>query len=332
MPSDAVIDKNTNFGVGLFMVSYFQNGTDNSQNISNLVEQAQTAESLGFKSLFLGHHYLSASNFLQPISTLAYLAAHTERILLGLGVFLLPLHNPLALAEELATVHVLSNGRLVAGFGCGYREKEFQAFGVPYAQRFSKLEEYASVLRRLWSGESVSDSGSYGSLSNATVHLANGWNPPEIWLGAFGDVGIKRSARLGLPWLAGPDGTLDILEHRVQLFRETAMNTSGSVPQQLPLVREVYVAESDEEAIEFARPFLEKQYLDYKSWDHGLTIEKILQGTAVVGSPETVLRRMREYQNIGFTQVVVRSEWPGMSLESCSRSIDLLGREVLPYL
>jgi alkanesulfonate monooxygenase SsuD/methylene tetrahydromethanopterin reductase-like flavin-dependent oxidoreductase (luciferase family) len=329
---DVLVGVNRKFGVGLFMTSYFQIGTDNGQNVLNLVEQAQTAESLGFKSLFLGHHYLSASNFLQPISTLAYLAAHTKRILLGLGVFLLPLHNPLALAEELATVHVLSKGRLIAGFGCGYREREFQAFGIPYAQRFSRLEECASLLERLWNGEAVSDVGSYGTLSNATVHLASGWEPPEIWLGAFGEVGIKRSARLGLSWLAGPDGTVDILAERVKLFCDTAVKSTGAIPKELPLVREVYVGETDEEAIEFARPYLEKQYSDYKSWDHGLTIEKILQGTAVVGSPDTVLRRFREYQNIGFTQVVVRSEWPGMSLESSSRSIELLGREVLPHL
>ena len=332
MQAEATRVLNPGFGVGLFMTSYFQIGTDNSKNIVKLVKQAQTAESLGFKSLFLGHHYLSSSNFLQPISTLAYLAAHTNRILLGLGVYLLPLHNPLALAEELATVHVLSNGRLIAGFGCGYREREFQAFGIPYEQRFSRLEEYASLLGRLWNGETVSDVGSYGTLINATVHLAKGWNPPDIWLGAFGEVGIRRSARLGLSWLAGPDGTLDILAQKVKLYCDTSLTLAGSIPKELPLVREVYVGETDKEAIEFARPYLEKQYSDYKSWDHGLTIEDILQGTAVVGSPETVLKCFKDYQNIGFTQVVVRSEWPGMSLESSNRSINLLGREVLPHL
>lgn len=98
------------------------------------------------------------------------------------------------------------------------------------------------------------------------------------------------------------------------------------------MVREVFVGNSDDEALAFARPYLEKQYSDYKSWDHGLSIDELILRDAVIGSPETVAKRLNRYREIGFTSVIVRSEWPGMPVERINSSIELLGSEVFPLL
>jgi alkanesulfonate monooxygenase SsuD/methylene tetrahydromethanopterin reductase-like flavin-dependent oxidoreductase (luciferase family) len=319
--------------VGLFLAHYFPGDVDARVATRDIVARAVRAEELGFDSVFLGHHYLSAAQFLQPLSLAAYLAASTERITIGTGVYLLPLVNPLVVAEEVATVAVLADGRFVAGFGAGYREKEFQAVGVPFADRFKRLEEYVDIVRRLLDGESVTHDGSYGSLKNATVQLAaHPQARPELWLGAFGDVGVRRCARLGLPWLAGPEGSVEDLAARLGVYDEAAVKANRVRPSSMPLVRELLVADTDAEALALARPYLAKQYEDYKSWDHGLTIDELIQRDAVIGSPATVLGRLRAYESLGFTDVIVRSDWPGMGLEDSERSMQLLASQVVPHL
>ena len=323
---------NLRIKVGLFLASYFPVESSLDIELNRITDQAQMAERLGFDSIFLGHHYLSAGAFLQPIPTLSYLAAITERIYLGLGVHLISLQNPLLLAEELATLNALSKGRLIAGFGAGYREKEFAAFGIPFSERFSRLEEVVKVFEELITGGQSNASGSFGELKNASVHLAKTINPPPIWLGAFGEIGIRRCARLGLPWLAGPEGSEELLANRLEIYRAASSHFSVPLPSEFPLVREVFVGETDNEALSFARPYLEKQYSDYKSWDHGLSIDELILRDAVVGSPETVANRLNRYKDLGFTSVIVRSEWPGMPIERINSSIELLGNEVFPKL
>ena len=323
---------NQGIKVGLFLASYFPVESKLENELDRITNQATMAERLGFSSLFLGHHYLSSGAFLQPIPTLSYLAAITERIHLGLGVHLVSLQNPLALAEELATLNALSKGRLIAGFGAGYREKEFAAFGIPFSERFSRLEEIVKIFEQLIRGEQSSASGSFGELNNASVHLARVLPPPPIWLGAFGEIGIRRCAKLGLPWLAGPEGSEELLSQRIGVYRAASSSFSVPVPSEFPLVREVFVGNSDDEALAFARPYLEKQYSDYKSWDHGLSIDELILRDAVIGSPETVAKRLNRYREIGFTSVIVRSEWPGMPVERINSSIELLGNEVFPLL
>jgi alkanesulfonate monooxygenase SsuD/methylene tetrahydromethanopterin reductase-like flavin-dependent oxidoreductase (luciferase family) len=325
-------EQNSKIRVGLFLASYFDASSDPKAELKRITSQTLMAERLGFDSVFLGHHYLSSGAFLQPIPLLSYLSAITRQINLGLGVHLISLQNPLALAEELATLNALSEGRLIAGFGAGYREKEFAAFGIPFSQRFARLEENVKVFRQLIQGEPSSASGGFGALKNASVYLAKMVTPPPIWLGAFGEIGIRRCAKMGLPWLAGPEGSEESLVNRLELYRSTASALSIPLPSEFPLVREVFVGESDKEAVSLARPYLEKQYSDYKSWDHGLTIDELIQQDAVIGSPETVAKRLNRYREIGFTSVIVRSEWPGMPVEHIDSSIELLGREVFPRL
>lgn len=319
--------------VGIFLASYFPPEKSVASGIEAMVDTAIRAEEEGYDSVFLGHHILTTSQFLQPVPTAAYIAARTRRVRIGFGVYLLPLVNPLVVAEELATIHRLSGDRFIAGFGAGYRQKEFDAVGVPFAERFQRLEEYVDVVRRLWAGETVNVNGSFGELRNAKVHLTSfGNSVPPIWMGAFGDIGIKRCGRLGVSWMSGPEGTAEVLKDRLELWRTWLAASGHPVPVDVPLVREVLVAETDEEAIRIARPHLEAQYKDYKSWDHGLSGEEMVTGHAVVGSPSTVAARLKAYHALGFTEVVVRTEWPGMDPDHVENSFRLLAKEVLPLL
>src|ERR671925_1243755 len=136
-------------------LSPLQSGGDFEATIA----ECERAEAAGFDSVWLGEHHNSILLYPAPLLGLAAIAARTRRVRLGTGVLLLPLYHPLAVAEEAAMVDVISGGRLILGLGAGYAPEEFSAFGISIKERGSRLEEGASLLRRLWTEEHVSHEG-----------------------------------------------------------------------------------------------------------------------------------------------------------------------------
>ena len=322
--------------IGLFLSAQLEAGSNVADGVEKLAEQARAAEEAGFDSLFVGHHYLAHSAFFQPVPLLGWLASVTRRIELGLGVYLLPLHNPLAVAEDMATIDALSGGRLTIGVGSGYREREFAALGVPYADRFKRLEVTVDVLRRLLSGEEVSGEFPFGTLDRAKVHLrGRREGAPDIWMGAFGDVGLKRAARLGCSWLAPPDGDLDELAARFDQFRQFLEDAGTGLDRAYPLMREAVVAPTMEAARTIARDHMARQYSQYKQWQaaQNASVDQLIDRFGIVGDPAHVVKRMREMiDRLGLTHLMVRVQWAGMPHEDALKIIRLFGDEVLPEL
>ena len=322
--------------LSLFLSAQAAPGESPAERLRVIVRQARLAESLGFETLFLGHHYLASSGFFQPLSTASHLAALTDRIRIGLGVYLATLHHPVTLAEELATLDVLSAGRLTAGFGVGYRRVEYQALGVPWERRHRRFEKYLEVMRALWRGEAVSYDEDWGTARGARVNLrpVQPGGPP-VWLGAFGRRGIERAARLGLPWMGAPDGTVATVAERLRIYRAELGRWGHGPDIAYPLAREVAVAGDREQAVEEAWPHLSAQYRGYRSWDAAdqLTPRDALDRHAVVGDPDQVISRCRAYgEEAGVTEIVCRVDWMGMDHGIAERSIRMLGEEVVPAL
>lgn len=322
--------------IGLFLSAQLEPGADVADGVGKLGEQAVAAEQAGFDSLFVGHHYLTHSAFFQPLSLLGWLAARTERVQLGTGVYLSPLANPLALAEEVATLDALSGGRIVLGVGSGYREREFDAMGIPFADRFKRLETSTDVLRRLLSGEEVSGEFAFGKLDRARVHLrGRPEGAPDIWMGAFGDIGLKRAARLGCPWLAPPDGDPEELERRFEQFRGYLTEAGRSTDIEYPMLREAVVAPSLEAAQTVARTHMARQYAQYKQWQAAAdaSMDDLLDRFGVVGDPDRVVERIRTLRDrLGLTHLLLRVQWMGMPHEEALDVIRLFGEAVLPRL
>ena len=322
--------------LSLFLSAQAAPGESPAERLKVITHQAQLAESLGFETIFLGHHYLASSQFFQPLSTAAYLAAVTDRIRIGLGIYLLTLHHPLTLAEELATLDVLSEGRLTAGFGVGYRRAEYQALGIPWAGRYQRFEGYLALVRALWKGETVSYDREWGKTDRAKVYLrpAQEGGPP-VWIGAFGAKGIERAARLDASWFGTPDGAVSVVAERFQTYRTALQRWGHSPDRSYPLAREVAVAGSREVATEAIWPHLARQYRGYRSWDSAeqLTAKEALTNHAVIGNPDQVIARCRAFgEEAGVTEIMCRVEWMGMDPAIAERSIRLLGAEVIPAL
>lgn len=173
---------------------------------------AVRAEELGYDSLWAAEHVVVPrprvapspmepdEPILDPIVLLAHLAARTSRVLLGTGVIVLPQRNPLVLAKQLASLDVLSGGRLVVGIGAGYLEPELTAIGVPMAERGARTDEYLAAMRALWTSDAPAFSGRHARFSGVDAHPRPVQRPLPVVVGGRSAAAHRRAARDADGW------------------------------------------------------------------------------------------------------------------------------------
>ena len=322
---------------GLFVAAQHPAGDDPGVRLAEHLEQVRFVRDAGFHSIFAGQHFLPAPyQMLQPVPLLARLAAEAGDLRVGAGILLLPLLNPVEVAEEAATLDVLTGGRFVLGVGLGYRDEENAAFGVP-AERVRVFREKLDVVRRLLEGEDVTASGHGYRLDGARLAPLPLQRPrPPIWMAANSDAAVRRAARLADTWFVNPHASVAEIERQVALFRAER----GSDPEELPMLREVCIAPTEEEALAVARPYLAPKYEAYVNWGQSDVLpptdslrrewDELRTGRFIVGTPETAAEQIRALSELGVTELVLRVQWPGMPQRDALRTLELLGTEVLP--
>jgi len=309
------------------------------------LEQVRLARSAGFNSVWASQHYLSDPfTYFQPIPTLARVAGDASGMTLGTGVLLLPLHHPVDVAEQLATLDVITDGRFVFGVGLGYRDVETQAMGHDPGERVGRLVEALEVVERLWSGEPVTYTGRHFKLRDVRISMRPVQHPrPPIWLAANADAGVQRAARLGDAWIMNPHTTRATLERQLALYRETRRECGRPTVTEVPLVRECYVAPDARTAIAEAAGFLDAKYRAYRSWEQDRELppddawsqrfEELARDRFLIGDPARVREEIVRYrERLGVTMLILRVQWPGMAQANVLRSIRLLGEQVLPQV
>jgi len=190
---------------------------------------AQLAESLGYDSLWAGEHVVVPSPrvepspmepdepILDPLVALAHLAAHTERIRLGTGVILLPQRNPLVLAKQVASLDVLSEGRLILGIGVAYLEPEMAAIGVPMERRGARADEYLAAMRSLWEDEAPAFHGEFADFEGVDAHPRPVQRPLPVVVGGHSEAAFRRAARHADGWYGFMTGLRAMAQHRESL-------------------------------------------------------------------------------------------------------------------
>ncbi len=174
---------------------------------------AQAAEDAGLDSVWTGEHVVlpdprvppspsePENPFLDPAVALAFIAGQTERLLLGTGIIILPQRNPLVLAKELASVDVLSGGRLIFGVGVGYLQPEFEALGIPFADRGPRTTEYVEAIRALWTQPKPEYKGRFVEFSGIQAQPRPVQRPhPPIVMGATSPSALRRTVLHGNGW------------------------------------------------------------------------------------------------------------------------------------
>ncbi len=224
-----------------------------------LVRAAQKAEHLGYDSVWTNERLLypvsprtpypgspdgalpaTFSRTFTPLETLSYVAAHTSRVALGTGVVNMPLHNPVMLARQLATLDVLSGGRVRVGLGQAWSVDELEAAGADTARRGPRADEFLAILKKVWTTDPAEFRGTYFTLPESILQPKPIQQPhPPIYLGAYAPKALARVGRLADGWL--PAGVpLTAMDPMMEQIRETARD-AGRDPSALHLVTFAFV-------------------------------------------------------------------------------------------
>ena len=177
--------------------------------LHRLLEYAQTAESMGFQALSANDHLVFGRPWLDGPTALAAVLGRTGRMALATTVALPVVRGPVALAKSLAAIDLLSGGRLVVGVGPGSSARDYAAVGIPFEERWKRLDEAVQALRALWLGEGTPFKGEFYSTEGVTLEPRPAQRSgPPIWIGSWGsEAGLRRVARLGDGWLASAYNT-----------------------------------------------------------------------------------------------------------------------------
>lgn len=328
---------------GLILTNQHPPGESQAEKFNDTIEMVRYARDLGFDLITFGQHFLlNEFQAIQPAIAAARLAAEAGTMRIGLTIYLLPLLNPVAIAEEAASLDVITNGRFIFGIGLGYREEEDNAFGLSAGERAPKLRAHLDVIKKLWTGVPVDYESSYCRLKGATMALRPVQQPhPPVWVAANNDRAVERAAEIGDTWVINPHATLATIARQMGLYRAALDRYGKPFPDELPLMREICVAESRDAAMRLARPSLEQKYQAYVAWgqqralpsDDDMTqaFDELLRDRFIMGSPEECADEVQRcIEETGANTMIFRVTWPGMPKEGVLQGLRLLAEQVRP--
>jgi alkanesulfonate monooxygenase SsuD/methylene tetrahydromethanopterin reductase-like flavin-dependent oxidoreductase (luciferase family) len=278
------------------------------------------AEELGYHSVFVvEHHFTGVGQLSASLNFLSYLAARTTRMRLGTAVVVLPWHNPALLAEQVATLDLLSNGRFDFGIGKGYRPPEFQGFAIPIEEATERFEEAIAFLRQAWAaGERFSFQGRRWRFDNIIVEPRCVQQPhPPLWMGAGSFESIRRAAQQGFNLLLDQIAPVDLIIERVAAYRaELARLGRPLLPRQIGVARALQIVRSEQERQQahalrskvleaiggLARGPGAERYQNLGSHaDPNLASEE----SALLGTPDEIIARLRKLEAGGVDYVLL---------------------------
>ncbi len=286
------------------------------------LELAALADELGLDSVWVSeHHFVDDGHLPSLLVVLAAMAARTERVTLGTGILLAPLHEPLRVIEDAAVVDQISSGRLILGLGLGWRDEEFEALDVALAQRVRRTVSLMELARTAWSGSPVEvRDGAAEPVVTPTPAQPGG---PPLWIGALAEAGIRRAGRIGDGFMA-TEVTPDELREQVAMVHEERARAGVAGPFTVALHLPTLVGSSFEEAADLLR---------YPGWKYEDMAEarsmagplrhpsalgddelERLAATSLAGTEAEVADRIREYADAagGSLHMIARSYLPGL--------------------
>lgn len=334
-------------GVGLF-TGQIPPTSDKSWHTeyAETLDLVREIEEAGLDSAWVSEHHGSGDGYLPSLlPMLAAFAAVTDRIELGTGVILAPFHDPLRLAEDIAVVDQISGGRVIAGFGIGWREEEFRAWNIDVSTRVRRTTELVEILRSAWTEDRFSYRGRFNSYDDVAVTPKPARVPP-IFVGGFVDAAIRRAGRIGDGYLssrAQPDRVKDAFA-----MAAAARRSSGKEgPPLVGVLQNAFVTHDPDRDWSMVRDGIGHQLGVYAGWRDGTDVpgrplevmppsEEDIRRTTAYGTPDEVIGQLSplvdalaEYPD---GHLVLRLHYPGMDAAPAKTAIRLLGGEVAPAL
>jgi probable F420-dependent oxidoreductase len=275
------------------------------------------AEALGYDSLWVTESIIGKTLVLEPVTFLSYVAALTEKIRLGVAVMLLTLRNPVQLAKSLATLDLMSNGRLDPGFGIGgYRPEEI--FGYSSEHRVRRFEEALQVMKALWTQSEASFSGAYWNFEGVSIRPKPVQQPhPPIWFGARVPAALRRASRYGDAFIGAGSSSIEDFITQSGLIRQY-LGEEGRDPETFNISKRVYLAiDPDHEGAE-------KRLREW--FGHFYGKPDMAPRVSIWGSRDECLDKLGVLVQAGAKHLVLNPVYNVME------HLELLAEEIVPYL
>ena len=284
---------------------------DIGSGFREFVERNVEAEALGYHSTFLvEHHFTGFGQVSATWNLLTWIGARTSTLRLGTAVTVLPWHNPVLLAEQIATLDLLSEGRVDAGIGKGYRLKEFEGFAMPVEEADARFEECLEVMVKAWTSDSPwSHEGKYWQYNDIVVEPSSIQSPhPKIWMGAGSSRSVKQVAQLGFNMLLGQYDSFDMIIGEVETFKYEIESLGRTFdPLSIAVARSVNIVDSRKE---YEEAISNRMVARRRTQEHALqsnfqdTREAAEAGT-IYGSLEHVKNEIKMLQDAGIEYVLL---------------------------
>ncbi|MQA15327.1 MAG: LLM class flavin-dependent oxidoreductase [Pseudonocardiaceae bacterium] len=333
--------------IGLFHSVQWPEGSSQSDRYRQALRQACHADELGFDSVWLTEHHFSRHGIVSDsLAVLAHLAARTEHVRLGTAVSVLPLHNPLRLAETAATVDQLSGGRLELGVGRGYQVGEFTGFGIDIAEKKERFDEAIEVLYRAWTSDApFTHEGRYFRYEDAAPQPRPLQVPPPIWVATDSPDGLASCARHDWGVLLPQGTSLDVTATQLHRYHDAlSAHGRGVADARVYLARAAHVAPTDDQAWNEAEgPY--RSFLSYadklrrglkpgaaESGRSPFDMNADLRASALFGSPESVIAGLSKIHDLGIDRVMLFVHMGELPHDKIMDSLTLFAREVLPVV
>ena len=344
---------------GLFFLMQRDDAWSERKVYDSALAQMLAAESLGYHSVWIAEHHFNDYGLCPSPPVLAsFLAAKTTTLRLGMGVSLLPLHHPIDLAEELATLDVVSEGRLDVGIGRGGTLQDYQTFQSERDDSRARVEEGIALMRQCWSGAPFDFKGRFHSAERVHVRPRPVQTPhPPLFVACNSEDSVLSAARLGLPTLTSFFVPMREVETRHKLYRDTARAAGRSedeiddLERRSWLMRVVHVAPTRDEAMRAVEgPFMGYQVKMSRlrsdstggsvpnSFDRSLLKlrefrEYFSEGWMAVGTPDEVRESLQQHcATLGYQRVLLLIALPGLETELALRSMRLFAERVAPAM
>ena len=337
-----------NFGTFLLMQS--PSARPSQEIYTRAIDIAQAAETLGFRNIWLAEHHFSTYGYLaRPTQLATFIAAKTERLRVGTAVIVVPLHHPLVIAEEIATLDLLAGGRVDIGLGRGYQHYEFERLGLELDSARARWEESVDIILKALTGQPFTYEGKLFKIPETTIfpHPVQTPHPP-MWVTAQSPESIEATVRRGFNVLTGGFGVP--IERMAEFRRLFDRLVAEAKPERTPDVgvqRAVYVTDSVADARAAAEEARWNMRVTlslrnhYERVDHGRAIpvpmpkepdvDDLLDRFLVIGTPDTVIRQITRIKDlVGITHFNCSFWFGDVEHPKIMRSMELFAREVMP--
>jgi alkanesulfonate monooxygenase SsuD/methylene tetrahydromethanopterin reductase-like flavin-dependent oxidoreductase (luciferase family) len=302
------------------------------------LDQIARAESLGFDSVWTSEHHFTEDGYLpSSLLFLAAAAARTRRVRLGTLILLLPLHHPLRVAEDAAVVDIISNGRLDLGVAAGYRVEEFDAFGVPHAERGRRVDEALAILRAAGLDAPCSAPGPAYRFANVDVTPKPVQRPLPIYMGGQAKPAIRRAAKYGCHLMPGLGASYDLLGYYHDALREFGHDPAHF---RIKHFQPMWCCEDVARGWDEIKAHWQYQHNLYRRWyrEAGDSTapdiedpDALPRATYFVGTPDQCEAHIRDVQRqLPIDEFIFWASPPGVTVEASDRSVELFAREVAP--